>query len=313
MEIGLVGCGNWGKNILRDLLSLDCRVHVADHGSDQRNRALEMGARSVVRASQQLPDCAGYVLAVPIAELAKEARALLPRGVPIFSEKTLCPTMADADSLGRAGAGGKIFVMHKWEYHNGIHALRDILLSGRLGELQQVRCRREGWVAPGRRPDVFTLLAIHDLTIVRHLLDGIPDPEFALVHTRDEVPISLTAVLGRRPRVVLSIDARHPVNCREITLFGTRATAHLPGAYETHVLIRDEVGEERVVFTTNMPLLDELREFVNYLAGGPEPRCDFNHAVGAARVLDGLRRCAVTEQDHPYLEPTGDMKMEGEC
>jgi len=28
--IGLVGCGNWGKNILRDLIALHWKVNVAD-------------------------------------------------------------------------------------------------------------------------------------------------------------------------------------------------------------------------------------------------------------------------------------------
>jgi len=294
--IGLVGCGNWGKNILRDLLALGCTVHVADPDHERRNLALTMGARSVCPRSENLPECDGFVVAVPINSLAGQVLALLPRGVPIFSEKTLCPSRAEADSLRRAGADGRVFLMHKWEYHNGIRALRALVKRGRIGELEQIRCRREGWVAPGRSPDALTLLAIHDLTIIRHILGEFPEPDYALMAVHDGIPVSLTAVLGKGPRAVMSIDARHPENCRAVTLMGSLGAAHLSGAYADHILVRDRNGEERIDFKTNMPLVDELSEFLAYLEGGPTPRCGFDHAEQAARVLDSLRRCAVEDQ-----------------
>jgi phosphoglycerate dehydrogenase-like enzyme len=63
--IGLVGCGNWGSNILRDLLRLDCRVYVADIDHQARRRALERGAADVFSPTDNLPACDGYVVAVP--------------------------------------------------------------------------------------------------------------------------------------------------------------------------------------------------------------------------------------------------------
>jgi phosphoglycerate dehydrogenase-like enzyme len=50
--IGLAGCGNWGRYILRDLLSLGCEVHVADIHPDGRTRALLGGARLAVAGIQ---------------------------------------------------------------------------------------------------------------------------------------------------------------------------------------------------------------------------------------------------------------------
>ncbi|MCF8064047.1 MAG: hypothetical protein K9K36_02295 [Desulfarculaceae bacterium] len=58
-----------------------------------------------------------YRLAVPIDGLALEAKKLSSRSVPIFSEKTLCSTLAQADDLIASCGEGQIFLMHKWEYH----------------------------------------------------------------------------------------------------------------------------------------------------------------------------------------------------
>ena len=290
LTIGLVGCGEWGKNVLRDLLRLGCQVRVASRGEASRSLARSMGAAEVVTSSEELPYCDGYVLATPIETLADEALKLIPRGKPIFSEKTLCPTLAEAERLLAAGAAGQVFLMHKWEYHNGVRAMRRLAESGCLGNLEQIQCQRHGWVIEGRTPDALTLLATHDLTIVRHILGFIPEPVYALIRCRESVPVGLTAVLGHEVRAVLSVEARHPTQSRSITLLGSKGSACLGDAYADHILIHDGMGERRWPFENNMPLLAELQEFVAYLEGGPEPACGFDHARAVAGVLDSLRR-----------------------
>jgi predicted dehydrogenase len=290
--VGLVGCGNWGKNILRDLLSLNCTVYVATRGENSQALATEMGAQKVLSSSDELPECDGYVLAVPIDSLADEALKLIPRGKPIFSEKTLCPTMREAHALREAGADGQVFLMHKWEYHKGIHALQKIAASGQLGKLEQIRCHREGWVEPWRKPDALTLLAIHDLTIIRHILGEWPEPKHAVINHRNGIPVSVTAIMGGSVSAILSADGRYPEHFRSVTVIGETSTALLSGAYAEQIVVKGDCGEEKVSFEQNMPLYDELEEFIGYLKGGPAPRCGFEHAVSAAKTLDQIRACA---------------------
>ena len=299
--IGLIGCGAWGRNILRDLRSLGCSVVVADVTPECREQALNSGAKQVFKNSDELPLCDGYVVATPILVLAQEAKKLLPRGVPIFSEKTLCPTMAHAEELASAGGEGRIFLMHKWEYHRGIQALRAIAESGRIGDLETVSCIRHGWQSPISDGDVPTRLAVHDLTIVRHILDSIPAPVFSLIRDEDGSAISLWAVLGEGPRAVLSIDWRNPRHSRSVTLHGTTGAALLPDAYSDHILVRDHSGEERAHFDNTMPLYDELKEFTAYLQGGPPPRCGFDHARECAMALDALRKMDLCGTRHRKL------------
>src|SRR3972149_8609176 len=145
-KIGLIGCGAWGKNILRDLIRLGCKVSVVDIDPQARARASEGGAWKVFSKMDDLPICDGYVVAVPIPDLTKESAGLLKHKKPIFSEKTLCMSLEDFNLLNGLGGANYIFAMHKWHYHPGIEALRVVAQSGKIGKIEELYTTRHAWV-----------------------------------------------------------------------------------------------------------------------------------------------------------------------
>lgn len=54
-NIGLVGCGHWGRHILRDLVTLGRRVTVVARSAESRKRASEGGAAAIVEGVEALP------------------------------------------------------------------------------------------------------------------------------------------------------------------------------------------------------------------------------------------------------------------
>jgi predicted dehydrogenase len=290
-SIGLIGCGAWGINILRDLLLLDCKVFVVDPSSAARSRASDKGATEVYSRMEDLPVCDGYVVAVPIPDLTKECARLLPRKKPIFSEKTLCLSMADYSLLHDAGGSDHIFAMHKWHYHPGIEALRRVAQSGRIGELEELRTTRHAWVDDFHGGDVFWTQSVHDLTIIKHILGYIPDEIKAIHVIRDEdgLPVSFAAELGEKPLVAMSVSGRHKDKISGVSLRGKQGSAWLHDALDDHITINNTGGEERIPIATTFPLYLELKEFVEYLRGGPEPRCDLQSAKEITRAILNLR------------------------
>lgn len=290
-NVALVGCGSWGKNILRDLLSLNCRVHVADIHADARNRALQQGAETACRHTDELPVCDGYVVAVPIPDLAPISAHLLRHQKPLFVEKTLCLSLQAADDLERQGGDRYIFAMHKWHYHPGIEALRIIAASGRIGILQELFTMRHGWVNDFHGGDVFWTLGVHDLTIIKHICGSIPEEiiQAHIIRNAQGLAISLSAVLGQSPVAHISINARHTHKTSRVSIHGDKGSAMLHDPYDDHITVRDEQGAEKIKIDTTFPLYLELEEFVSYLQGGPRPRCDFRSAREVTRVLLALR------------------------
>lgn len=292
--IGLVGCGNWGSNILRDILRLDCKVYVADINKQARLKALEKGAADVFSQTDNLPDCDGYVVAVPIPDLTPVCAGLLKHKKPIFSEKTLCLSLEDYDLLKGLGGSDYIFAMHKWHYHPGIEALRLVGQSGEIGVIEEVFTVRHAWVNNFYGGDVFWTQAVHDLTIVKHLLGYIPNTIRAIhvIKNEAQLPVAFTAVLGDKPAIVLSVSGRHCNKISGVTIHGNRGAAMLHDGYDDHLVIRNESGERKMAIETTFPLYLELKEFVTYLDNGPAPRCNLIHAKEVTQAILNLRKKA---------------------
>src|SRR6266550_8490738 len=98
MDVGLVGCGRWGANILRDLRSLGCSVPVVARSRASVARARDGGASAVVGDVSELSDVDGIVVATTTSSHAEVVEAVLDHGVPVFVENPLC---TDADRAVR--------------------------------------------------------------------------------------------------------------------------------------------------------------------------------------------------------------------
>lgn len=313
LHIGLIGCGPWGRLILRDLLTLDVRVHAVARSATNREAALAGGAMSAVAHIDDLSRVDGAVVATPASAHAATVAAALGLGVPVFCEKPLTDDPAAARLLA-ARAPNRLFVMDKWRYHPGVLALAAVVRSGELGPVRGLKTRRLGW--GDFHPDVdcaWTLLP-HDLAIALEILGRVPAPQYAAADVSTSGRLhSLTAFFSAGAVWHLAeVGIRTATVCRSVELLCAGGTALLADSYADHVVIqRGEpprllpTGErtaatepERRACGDDMPLLAELRAFVAFLRGGPAPRSSAAEgaaivaAVAGARALAGLPRPA---------------------
>ena len=293
-KIGLIGCGKWGKNILRDLVQLGCQAYVVDIDSEARAQAVRNGARQALSGIDDLPVCDGYVVAVPIPDLTPQTARLLKFKKPIFAEKTLCLSMHDISLLKNSGGLDYVFCMHKWHYHPGVEALRVVARSGKIGKMEELYTTRHSWVNDFHGGDVFWTQAVHDLTIIKHILGYIPDEIKAInvIKNEDGLPVSVTATIGNKPTVIISVSGRHCNKISGVSIHGKKGSAELHDGYDGHITIRDNEGEEKIPFDTTFPLYLELKEFVEYLHGGPAPRCNLQSAEEVTQAIINLRNKA---------------------
>lgn len=281
IDIGLVGCGRWGRHILHDLQLLGCRIHVADRSETSRRAAIAAGAADAVRTAEELPAVVGAIVATPTIAHVDTIEALRPRDVPIYCEKPLTSNRRSAARL--AAHVPRLFVMDKWRYHPGVEMLRDIARTGELGPVVGLQTTRIG-SAGYTDVDGLWILAPHDLAVTLEILGGIPHACSAEAEYRDGVPAVLRAQLGSNPWVRLHVST-HGVRRREIRLEFRDGLAILRDAYDAHVeVVRGGMTERRPLMT-ELPLFRELRAFVNYLGGGAPPR---STAAEGALVVDRL-------------------------
>lgn len=290
-DIGLIGCGRWGANILRDLVALGARVHVARLGTEHDGRI--EGAASLCRESAELPPVEGYVVATPASSHAEIIEGLLASGRPIFVEKPMTSSLSDARHLV-AIAGERIFVMDKWRYHAGIERLRCEIEAGAIGRPLAIRLFR--WSVGDTQADVSPIwtLAPHDLSIILHLLGEIPPIGYAHPLLATKPTLGFVAGLAGEsgPAVTLDVGVLGGGHHRRITVIGSDGLLELGGRDAGQLTRWDGApGSPRspgvvVPFTANMPLEAELRTFLAYIAGsGPPP---LSPARDGLRVVERL-------------------------
>lgn len=298
-RVGLVGCGRWGRHILRDLVNLGCEVIVVDSSQESRRLAVEAGAASVISAVAALPPVAGVVVATPTSTHAAVIEELRDLGVPIFSEKPLTADRASAARLVQA-APGRLFVMDKWRYHPGVEMLRDVARSEELGPALGLRTTRVGWANPHSDVDPIWILAPHDLSIALEVFGSIPAPRAAIAERWKGTPTGLVGVLGSDPWMVLDVSILNPERRREIRLHCRDGVAVLSDAYSDHIRVTrrfdslptaDRAPELRPI-STEPPMLRELRAFLRHIEGGPPPRSSAAEGAMIVNAVSDLRDLA---------------------
>jgi predicted dehydrogenase len=285
-RIGLVGCGTWGRHILRDLVSLGCAVTVVARSERSLRAAEEGGADAVVPSTRDLPDVDGIVVASPTNTHGEVIDGLLARGVPIYTEK---PMTIEPESAARlaAAAPDRLFVMDKWRYHPGVELLAEIVSSGTLGAPLGLRSTRIGWGSSHTDVDAIWILLPHDLSIALELFGQVPSARWATAEVVKGAPTGLVGVAGEQPWTVVEVSSRSPLRRREIQLHCEGGVAVLPDAFSDEIEMWRDDGEtgadaERLPISTELPLIRELRAFVEHLEGGPPPKS--SAAEGAAIV-----------------------------
>ncbi len=215
---------------------------------------------------------AGYVLAAIAA------------GKPVFCEKPLATTAADCRAIvdaERAAGRRLVQVGFMRRFDQGYRDLRQVIVSGTLGEVLMVHAAHRNASSPARFSTEMMIndTLVHELDVLRFLLDddyvsaqivfprrsaaapdALRDPQIALLETRR----------GTRIDVEIFVNCRYGYDIR-CEIVGERGTASLPEP--PAVAIRREARRETAILTDwkdrFVEAYDrELRDFVAYAANG---------------------------------------------
>lgn len=297
-HIGLVGCGDWGRYILRDLNSLGCRVTAVARSEQSRKNARDGKAASIVNSIDQLPDIDGAVVASPTSSHAAVIEELLDRQIPIYVEKPLTNDPKTASRLVKI-AGDRIFVMDKWRHHPGIELLAEIARSGELGRVLGLRSTRVSW-GNHHEIDCIWIYAPHDIAIAYEVLGYLPKPRSAMTEKIGDTPVGLVGLLGDNPWFVFEASIRYRERRRDVRLHCENGIAVLADGYSDHIQITrvadfndTKIPEPELrPISTEFPLLRELRAFVEYLDGGPPPKSSAPEGAAMVQLIADLRKLA---------------------
>lgn len=232
--IGVIGCGYWGPNLIRNFQGLagaEVRT-VCDLNTERLAHMRELypavGTTTIAQDVFNDPLIDAVVVATPVGHHFPLARRALEAGKHVLIEKPMAATVAECGELNDLADANRLTLMvgHTFLYSNVVRAIKDIMDSGELGDILYISSRRLNLGLFQRDINVAWDLAPHDLSMILYWLGEIPTAvncqgRTHLTHNIEVLTtMSLTFASGRFATVHSSwID---PAKVREMTIVGTQ-------------------------------------------------------------------------------------------
>jgi predicted dehydrogenase len=176
--IGVVGAGYWGPKHIRNFNELPgAEVAMVADASEARLAAIRAqfsGIHTTTDFQELLasPNIDAVVIATPVSTHAHLAGQALRAGKHVLVEKPLAASSQECRRLIQlaAEAGVVLMVGHTFLYNPAVLMLRDIVMSGELGEVYYAHAQRLNLGLFQRDINVLWDLAPHDLSIMMYVL-----------------------------------------------------------------------------------------------------------------------------------------------
>ena len=182
IKVGLVGCGYWGPNLVRNLRQApDCELKTLCDASESRLNHMRRLYPEVTMTNQfsdllQDSELDAIAIATPVRFHYEMAKAALSLGKHVFIEKPMARTVAEAEELQSLAEqrGLVLMVGHTFLFSPAVRRMKEIIDNGDIGQVQYIAARRLNLGLFQKDINVAWDLAPHDISIVLHLLDELP-------------------------------------------------------------------------------------------------------------------------------------------
>lgn len=316
-KVAVLGCGYWGKNIVRSFHALGALAAVSDA---RPQTAAAMAAQYGVPALDldailADPTIEGVAVATPAEQHFAAAAAALKAGKHVFVEKPIALSLGEARAMERlAGEHGRaLMVGHLLQYHPVFVTLRELVASGALGRLRHVYSNRLSLGKFRREENVLWSFAPHDLSMILSLTGEEPARVWAtggnFLHPKlaDTASAHLSFASGVEAHVFVSW--LHPVKEQKLVVVGERAMAVFDDTraweeklalYEHQVAWTNGVPEpvkaeaHFVEVAQAEPLKQECAHFLEVMASGARPLTDAAEGLRVLKVLHAAQRSLET-------------------
>lgn len=310
-EVAVIGCGYWGKNLVRNFAQLKALRMVCDATEAGRELAskLTAGVAIVADIDRALHSSAqGVVIATPAETHYALTRQALAAGKDVFVEKPLALTYEEgADLVRLAETRGRILMVgHVLEYHPAIVALNQLVQGGALGKVQYIYSNRLSLGKVRREENILWSFAPHDIAIILRLMGALPfqvsasGGSYIQPNIADVTVTNLLFDNGVRAHIYVSW--LHPFKEQRLVVIGSRKMASFDDVNKQLVLYDQRVdvnggqpvpvkGEgEAVPFAADEPLRIECQAFLDAMAHRRQPLTDGRSGLRALRVLQAAQR-----------------------
>jgi len=323
-KIAVLGCGYWGKNLVRNFQALGAVAAVVDPSAAGRATAKQLAPDAVIHedfdAVLKDPAIAGVVIATPAETHADLVGRALTAGKDVLCEKPLALRYEDARHVHELAVkhGRILMVGHILEYHPAIAKLQELIRDEKLGKIRYIYSNRVNLGKVRREENILWSFAPHDLAVILRLLGAMPfqvsasGGAYVQANIADVTVTQLLFDNGVAAHVFVSW--LNPFKEQRLVVIGSKKMATFDDIRRELVLHDQQVdvkdGEPvpvkgegvTVPYAPDEPLRLECQAFLDAIASRKPPLTDSASALRVLRVLQAAQRSLVT-QGQPVQMP----------
>ncbi len=319
LNVGVVGCGYWGPNLIRNFRSLsDCRMRTICDASEDRLRHLKTlypEVEAETKFENLLNDTTldAIVIATPVRHHFPMAKSSLLAGKHTFIEKPLAASVAQCEELvALAKKQGLILMVgHTFLYSPAVRKMKEIVDKGDIGEIRYISARRLNLGLFQKDINVAWDLAPHDISIILHIMNETPlrvnCQGTAHVTPGIEDVTSMSLSFTREKSAIIQSSWLDPKKIREMTIVGSeRMIVYDDVAAQEKIKIFDVRVERPPHYDTfaefhyayhygdmyspyikqDEPLKTECQHFLDCIRTGKTPITDGKRGLEIVRILE---------------------------
>ncbi len=234
VKVGVVGCGYWGPNLVRNFRSLpDCQLKAMCDISQERLKhltALYPDVKGETNFEHMLNGTGvdAVVVATSVRLHHQMAKAALLAGKHTLIEKPMASSSEQCAELVEIAQKKGLILMvgHTFLYSPAVRMIKQIVDRGDLGHIRYICARRLNLGLFQKDINVAWDLAPHDISIILHLLGEMP----ASVNCRGSAHVtpgiedvtSMSLTFAKDRSAIIHSSWLDPRKVREMTIVGSK-------------------------------------------------------------------------------------------
>ncbi len=323
VRVGVVGCGYWGKNLVRNFSELGSLAAICDSDPQRLNELKEKYSVPGYPGLEEmlaLPELQAVVVAAPASQHYAIAKKALLAGKDVFVEKPLALRIEDGEELVELAKRHSRILMvgHLLHYHPAITELKRLVQCGELGRVEYISSSRLNLGKLRTEEDILWSFAPHDISAILHLLNESPARVAAqganyLNHQISDVTLTvLSFASGVKAHIYVSW--LHPFKEQKLIIVGSNKMAVFDDTqtetklvlyphridWVDRVPVARRAEGETVEIRKDEPLKLECTHFVECVRDRRTPQTDGENGVAVLRVLHAAGQ-SIAENGQPIV------------
>ncbi len=321
IEIGLIGLGYWGKNLLRNFHSLGVLRFACDTSSsiiaERRKEFSDVAFGSSPEEVFASNEITAVAIATPASTHFDLVQKALLAGKDVFVEKPLALNVAQGEALVSLAEKLKKIIMvgHVLRYHPAVRKLKSLVAEGQLGKIQYIYSNRLNIGKLRTEENILWSFAPHDISVILSILEEEPTKvsAFGGAYLNEGVSDTTMTALEFKNGVKghIFVSWLHPFKEQKLVVVGSDGMAVFDDMSQEKLFLYPHKIEwkdgktpvaqkaDYIVVPTERgePLKLELEHFLDCVEKRKTPLTDGKEGLRVLRILEAADKSI--SRDHP--------------